>query len=305
MPFPPVSDQEPSLSNRRRTQKLAARASHRRGLPGLWQAARHRVNLAVFGVIRPVRRSGRFRPMSARPMMILGVRGGARRMKPGSCTTSTVRDATTMTVRSSGSALRRRSADPGRQQSDRQHGRLGGVAYCGHGDERSDRRTRFGPLGLHVLSAQQRSPRGLIIAGTRRASTRRVVACRPSCGVVSSDIGVTGHFDHRNVDDVRCGIALRIRPRDHNRSWLRMVERSRFLAFAARLLPEEIPLSGQVDPLLTMRFNRQPVATHGNGLAYFGRSPARRTCHRLRPVATTGLHRRLHLALPNLATSGL
>jgi len=49
---------------------------------------------------------------------------------------------------------------------------------------------------------------------------------------------VTGHFGHRDVGDVRCGIALSTRSRRRSRSWFYSVERRRSQAFAARGHPE-------------------------------------------------------------------
>ena len=44
-------------------------------------------------------------------------------------------------------------------------------------------------------------------------------------------------------------------------------------------------------PLLTLGFPRQPVATRGNGLGLFEPFSRSYICHRLRPVATAGLHK--------------
>ena len=44
------------------------------------------------------------------------------------------------------------------------------------------------------------------------------------------------------------------------------------------------------NPLLTMRFNRQLVATGRDGFGYLSRPRLGPICHRLPPVATAGLH---------------
>ena len=59
-------------------------------------------------------------------------------------------------------------------------------------------------------------------------------------GLEPATSGVTGHFDHRKVDDVRCGIALSMWSRRRSGGCLRTPERRRFQAFAARLLPDVI-----------------------------------------------------------------
>src|SRR5919201_3075949 len=45
------------------------------------------------------------------------------------------------------------------------------------------------------------------------------------------------------------------------------------------------------DPLLTMRSNRQPVATLGNGFGLFPPFSGTASCDRLPPVAAAGLHK--------------
>jgi hypothetical protein len=46
------------------------------------------------------------------------------------------------------------------------------------------------------------------------------------------------------------------------------------------------------DPLLTMAFLGQPVATHGNAFRHLGRLRDRSICDWLPPVATARLHKR-------------
>ena len=83
-------------------------------------------------------------------------------------------------------------------------------------------------------------------------------------GLEPATSGVTGHFDHRNVDDVRCGIALSMRSRPRSGGCLRTAERRRFQAFAGRLLPETIPRAAKSTGSLrcTSSGNRwRPTAT--------------------------------------------
>jgi hypothetical protein len=58
----------------------------------------------------------------------------------------------------------------------------------------------------------------------------------------------------------------------------------------AGLLQSPLPDSNRRPPP-SMPSNRQAVATHGNGFGLFLRFLRRAICDRLRPVATTGLHK--------------
>jgi hypothetical protein len=82
--------------------------------------------------------------------------------------------------------------------------------------------------------------------------------------------GVTGHFDHRNVDDVRCGIALSMRSRRRTGGCLRTAERRRFQAFAARLLPEATSRATKSTP---SGKRGQPTATVLACFGYFRAQP--------------------------------
>ncbi len=69
------------------------------------------------------------------------------------------------------------------------------------------------------------------------------------------------------------------------------MKRASFLArieLTNRLVERAEELELPVDSLLTLRSERQPVGTDGNGFRLSEPSSRRRICERLPPVATTG-----------------